>query len=46
MRRRIAPLVSALSWQRAVAPLPADQRRQQGVNIHHLLRELLEGLDH
>ncbi|HYF63086.1 MAG TPA: hypothetical protein VD886_09765 [Herpetosiphonaceae bacterium] len=45
LAQRIAPLVSALSWQRAVAPLPADQRRWQGVNVHHLLRELLEGLE-
>jgi hypothetical protein len=40
----IAPLVSALSWHRAVAPLPDAQRREQAVNIHHLLREFLAGL--
>jgi hypothetical protein len=44
LAQRIAPLVSALGWQQAVAPLPDEQRREQAVTIHHLLREFLAGL--
>jgi hypothetical protein len=44
LAQRLAPLVSALSWYRAVASLPAEPRREQGVAVHLLLRELLEGL--
>ena len=36
---------SAGDWYfKAVAPLPDAQRREQAVNIHHLLREFLAGL--
>lgn len=44
LAQRIAPLISALSWYRAVAPLPAESRREQGVAVHMLLREFLEAL--
>ncbi|MBX3061098.1 MAG: phosphotransferase [Anaerolineae bacterium] len=40
----LAPLISALSWHRAVAPLPPESRREQGVAVHLLLREFLDGL--
>lgn len=43
LAQRLAPLVSALSWYRAVARLPEPQRREQGGAVHHLLREFLRG---
>jgi aminoglycoside phosphotransferase (APT) family kinase protein len=38
----IAPIVSALSWQRAVACLNAAQVREHAAAVAHLLREFLQ----
>lgn len=43
LSQRIAPLISALSWYRVVAPLEATLRREQGAAVHLLLREFLRG---
>jgi hypothetical protein len=40
----IAPLVSALSWYHAVAPLPAPARGRDGLAVHNLLREFMDSV--
>lgn len=42
LAQRIAPLVSAFSWYRAVAPLEGELRREHGLAVHLLLREFLD----
>lgn len=42
LAQRLAPLVSALSWHRAVANLPAAQQREYAPAVAHLLRELMQ----
>jgi hypothetical protein len=44
LSQRLASIVSALSWYRAVAPLAEGPRREQGLAIHYLLQEFLDGL--
>jgi hypothetical protein len=44
LSQRLAPIVSALSWYRAVAPLAQEPRREQGLAVHYLLQEFLDGL--
>jgi hypothetical protein len=44
LAQHIAPLVSALSWHRAVAPLPAPARGREGLAVHNLLREFMDGV--
>lgn len=40
--QRLAPIVSALSWQRVVACLNAEQEREYAGAVAHLLREFLQ----